>query len=102
MRKKSVYLVMDLINDLVHEDGPAAKAGYSAEVERRDVLRNTARALDKARKAGIAVGFVRVGFSPDYRAVPASSPLFAGARRNGIFKLGTWGTAVHEAVAPKD
>ena len=44
---------------------------------------------------GLPVGFVRVGFSADYRECPPSSPIFSGARKNGIFKLGTWGTEVH-------
>jgi nicotinamidase-related amidase len=45
---------------------------------------------------------VRVGFSADYRECPPASPIFSGARANGIFKLGTWGTQVHDALAPRE
>lgn len=92
---RSIYLVLDMMNDLVHADGPNGKAAYGEQVRSRRVLENTRRAIDKARAAGVPVGFVRVGFSPDYRECPPNSPIFSGARKNGIFKLGTWGTEAH-------
>jgi nicotinamidase-related amidase len=91
----SIYLVLDMENDLVHDDGPNGKAAYGEQARARRIVANTRRALDKARAAGLRIGFVRVGFSPDYRECPAHSPIFAGARKNGIFKLGTWGTEIH-------
>jgi nicotinamidase-related amidase len=97
-----VYLVLDLINDIVHPDGPSGTAGFGAEVRRRQVLENTARALDKARAVGIAIGYVRVGFSPKYIEVSQATPRFVKARENGILQLGNWGTEVHPAVAPEE
>lgn len=91
----SIYLVLDMENDLVHADGPNGKAAYGEQVRARRILENTQRALQKARAAGLRIGFVRVGFSPDYRECPANSPIFSNARKNGIFKLGEWGTQVH-------
>lgn len=99
--KKTLFLVMDMMNDLVAEDGFNA-ATYGVQVKERDVLANTAKAIAAARKAGAKVGYVRVGFSSDYREAPAESPIFSGARRNGIFKLGTWGTAVHDTLKPEE
>ncbi|WP_321946313.1 cysteine hydrolase [Paraburkholderia sp. J10-1] len=93
--KDTIYLVLDMENDLVHADGPNGNAGYAEQVAGRRIIENTRRAIDKARAAGVPVGFVRVGFSPDYRECPPDSPIFSGARKYGIFKLGTWGTAVH-------
>jgi nicotinamidase-related amidase len=91
----SIYLVLDMENDLVHENGPNGKAAYGEQSRARRIVENTRRALDKARAASVRVGFVRVGFSPDYRECPANSPIFSNARKNGIFKLGEWGTEVH-------
>jgi nicotinamidase-related amidase len=91
----SIYLVLDMENDLVHADGPNGKAPYGEQARARRIVENTRRAIDKARAEGVPIGFVRVGFSPDYRECPASSPIFSNARKNGIFKLGTWGTQVH-------
>ena len=97
---KTLFLVMDMMNDLVAEDGFNAQT-YGVQVKERGTLENTARAIAKARAAGVQVGYVRVGFSPDYREAPANSPIFSGARKNGIFQLGTKGTEVHPAVAPE-
>jgi len=99
--KKSLFLVMDMMNDLVAEDGFNAKT-YGVQVKERGVLENTARAIANARAAGVKIGYVRVGFSSDYRECPPASPIFSGARANGIFKLGTPGTEVHPALAPQE
>jgi nicotinamidase-related amidase len=98
--KKTLFLVMDMMNDLVSETGPSA-ATYGVQVRERGVFENTRGALAAARKAGALVGYVRVGFSPDYRECPPASPIFSRARENGLFKLGTPGTAVHDPVKPQ-
>ena len=98
--KPTLFLVMDMMNDLVAEDG-FSKATYGVQVKERGVLANTAAAIAAARAAGAKVGYVRVGFSADYRECPPASPIFSGARANGIFQLGTWGTEVHPALAPQ-
>lgn len=99
---KSIYLVLDMMNDLVHPDGPNGKAPYGEQSRARKIVENTRRAIDKARAAGVPIGFVRVGFSPDYRECPANSPIFSNARKNGIFKLGTWGTETHPDLGQRD
>ena len=97
---KAIYLVLDLINDIVHEDGPFGQQGFGPEVRRRNVLSNTAQALRRARAANIPIGYVRIGFSPGYGECPPGSQRFQKARENGWFQLGGWGTEVHEAAAP--
>ena len=72
----------------------------ASQVAEREVLARTAAAIAAARAAGALVGYVRVGFSPDYREARRASPIFSGARANGIFQLGTPGTEVHPALAP--
>lgn len=98
--KPTLFLVMDMMNDIVAEDGFNAKT-YGVQVKERDVLANTAAGIAAARAAGARIGYVRVGFSSDYRECPPASPIFSGARANGIFQLGTKGTEVHPAVAPQ-
>ncbi len=99
---KSVYLVLDMENDLVAADGPNGKSPLGAQVRERDVVAKTAKAIEKARAAGCAVGFVRVGFSPDYAECPAASPVFAPARANNLFKLGTRGAEIHAQLGKRD
>ena len=72
--KKTLFLVMDMMNDLVAETGPSAST-YVVQVRERGVLENTKAAIAAARKAGAKIGYVRVGFSPDYRECPPSSPI---------------------------
>jgi nicotinamidase-related amidase len=100
---RAALLVMDLVNDLVHVDGPNGPT-YGAEIRRRRVLENTATALTKARASGTLVVFVRVGFDPRAKSkdMPLRSPMLAGLAGTGILNLGAWGTQVHEAVAPID
>jgi nicotinamidase-related amidase len=97
----SMLLVMDMINDLISERGGGANT-YVPQMKQRDVMKNTRAAIDKARAAGALIGYVRVGFSPDYRECPPNSPVFSGARTGGKFKLGTWGTQVHPDLQPQD
>ena len=101
MANNAMFLVCDMINDLVHEDGPNGKKGYGPVLARRNVLANTAEAIRKARAAGVRIGYVRVGFSQDYRECPPRSRIFQGAKKAGLFRLGTWGTEVHPSLAPK-
>lgn len=98
--KKTLFLVMDMMNDLVSADGFNAQT-YGAQVAQRGVLEATAKAIAAARSTAAKIGYVRVGFSSDYREAPEASPIFSGARKNGIFQLGTWGTEVHPALAPQ-
>jgi nicotinamidase-related amidase len=101
MAGPTLFLVMDMINDLVHADSPVAQQRYRMALEARRVLENTAEALRRARAAWARVGYVRIGFSPDYRECPPNSPVFSGSRKAGIFKLGSWGTEVHPDLAPQ-
>ena len=99
--KATLFLVMDMMNDIVAEVGFNAKT-YGVQVKQRDVLANTAKAIAAARDAGVKVAYVRVGFSGDYRECPPASPIFSGARANGIFQLGTHGTQIHPLLAPQE
>lgn len=99
---KSVYLVLDMQNDLVSEDGPNGKTPLGAQVKERRILERTANAIEKARAAGVGIGFVRVGFSPDYAECPAGSPVFAPAKANGLFRLGSSGVEIHPRLGRRD
>ncbi len=102
MPTNTLLLVMDMINDLVHPEGPNGEKGYGPEVQGRDIVTKVAAVIAKARAASVSVGFVRIGFSPDYRECPPDSPIFSKAKEAGLFKLGTWGTKVHPDLAPEE
>ena len=97
MSNDAIYLVCDMENGLIAEGMP-----FAEEAQRRGAVANTKRAIAKARKAGVRIGYVRVGFSPDYRECPMTSPVFSGAAANGLLKLGTRDTEVVPEIAPED
>lgn len=96
----SIYLVLDMQNDLVSVHGPNGKSALGEQVQGRNVVQRTSHAIARARAAGVRIGFVRVGFSPDYRECPVKSPVFGGAPGAGLFRLGGWGAEIHEALKP--
>ena len=98
---RSIYLVLDMVNDLVAEDGPNGKTPLGQQVRGRGIIAKTQTAIQRARAADVPIGFVRIGFSSDYRECPATSAIFSGARQHGLFKLGTKGTEVHADLAPR-
>lgn len=91
----SIYLVLDMMNDLVHADGVNGKTAYGEQVRARGVIEKTRLAIHKARAAGLRIGFVRVGFSPDYRECPPNRwlkrPFATGT--TGTMKSWCWKTA---------
>lgn len=101
MSSNSIYLVLDMQNDLVNGSGPRGHSPLSTQAAQRGIVEKTANAIKKARAAGLRIGFVRVGFSEDYRECSETSPVFKVAKANGIFKLGTWGTEIHPDLAPQ-
>ncbi len=98
---KSIYLVLDMQNDLVHADGASGKAPMQADIQSRQVIQRTASAIAKARAKGIPVAFIRVAFSDDHREANPNSQVFGPIAKNGILKMNVWGGQVHEELAPQ-
>ena len=99
---KSIYLVLDMQNDLVHPDGANGKGPLGEQVQGRNVVENTAQAIAKARAKGIPVAFVRVAFSDDHREANRNSQVFGPIAQNGVLKADSWGGQVHEALGKRD
>lgn len=98
---KSIYLVLDMQNDLIHPEGASGKSPMAEQVQSREIIARTAAAIATARAKGIPVAFVRVAFSDDHREANPASQVFGPIAKNGILKLSQWGSAVHEALAPQ-
>src|SRR5690606_25310001 len=101
-KANALYLVLDMQNDLVHDDGPNGKGPLGEQVRERQIISKTAAAIKKAREAGILVGFVRVGFSEGYPECPPNSQVFSAAPQHGLFKLGAWGTEIHPDLEQRE
>jgi nicotinamidase-related amidase len=70
-------------------------------IEKEALLARTARLVEAARKAGVRVVYVVVGFRPGYPEVSPKNLSFAAIRGSGRFTLGSTGTEVHAAIAPR-
>jgi nicotinamidase-related amidase len=76
-------------------------AGVEMVPSDKDVLlARTATLVEAARKAGMKIIYVVVGFRPGYPEVSPRNHSFAPIRESGRFAEGSPGTEVHPAVAP--
>ncbi|MEW2164749.1 isochorismatase family cysteine hydrolase [Streptomyces sp. NPDC007084] len=97
---RPALLVLDMINELVHPDGHYAHVCRD-QVARRRVIDHTATAIARARSLDIPVIYVVLGYSGHYEDWPSRSILFGPPDPERRFTLGSWGTQVHERLAPK-
>ncbi|HTB22640.1 MAG TPA: isochorismatase family cysteine hydrolase [bacterium] len=90
-RGKSALLVMDYQSAIVD-----MVAGSSPEL-----LPKAARALAAARKAGLKVIYVVIGFRPGFPEIGPGNKSFQALRGSGRFAPGGPGTEVHPSIAPE-
>lgn len=89
--KTSALLVMDFQTAVVEMIATGNEA----------LLARTSKVIESARKAGLRVIYVVVGFRAGYPEVSLRNQSFAPIRESGRFAEGSAGTEVHPAVAPK-
>lgn len=95
-------ILIDFINENVNSKGKMASKGYPDYCKKHNVLSNTQKLLEMFREKQKLIIHVRVGFSPDYKEQPLSSPLFGVANKFGAFKIGEFGDEFCEELKPKD
>ena len=70
-------------------------------IDKDALLERTAKLIDAARKAGMKVIYVVVGFRAGYPEVSPRNASFGPLRESGRFAEGSPGMEVHPAVAPR-
>ena len=98
----TALLAMDFENDLVHEDGAFKDFGFAQMVKHNDVFGKTAGLLEAARRANLKVIHVTVRWRPGHPEINRSAGLFQAVIEANALVEGTWGAAIHDAVAPLD
>jgi biuret amidohydrolase len=93
-------ILIDFINDIVHQQGKLVGKGYVDFANRYGTLDRIQKLLEYTRSQEYKVIHVGIGFSPDYKEQPETSPLFGGAKKIGAFKLGEWGGEFHPKASP--
>ncbi|WP_116963658.1 isochorismatase family cysteine hydrolase [Fastidiosibacter lacustris] len=94
---KKILLVIDFINDIVHENGKLG-TNFSPFLQKYAVLDHANQAISHARKQDILIAHVKVGFSRSYIECPQHSPIFGNAKKFSALMLDTWGTKFHEKI----
>ncbi|MCS7476897.1 cysteine hydrolase family protein [Umezawaea endophytica] len=97
---RPALLVLDMVNELVHPDGHYSHV-CQEQVASRGVIDRARVAIDRARLAGVPVIFVVLGYSDHYEDWPSGSILFGPPDPERRFTLGSWGTRVHDELAPQ-
>jgi nicotinamidase-related amidase len=98
--QRTALLVMDLQNDIIHEDGKGAGAGFARMVKESGILDRTAALMYACRRAGLPVIHVVVQFREGYPEIGRTTRMFGGIRKAGSLKEGSWGAEIHAAVRP--
>jgi nicotinamidase-related amidase len=89
--KTSALLVMDFQTAVVE----------MVATDKDTLLERTAKLIEAARKAGMRIIYVVVGFRPGYPEVSPRNQSFGPIRESGRFAAGSAGTDVHSAVGPQ-
>ena len=99
---QTALLVMDLENDVVHEEGAFKDFGFAQMVKDNDVLGKTNTLLAASRRARVKVIYVSVKFRPGHPEASRSAGLFQAVVSANALVEGTWGAEIHQAVAPQE
>ena len=95
---KSVLVVMDYMNEIIHPQGKLSGKGYAKFQEEHKTLERVNQAIDYARSKDMEIVFVKLGFSQDYKEHNEESILIGSAKKFGALKLGTWATEFEQSL----
>ncbi len=94
----TALILIDFINEIVHEDGKLASKGYSDFIKNKNIFHNLSSLVRKIREQKILIIHVKLGFSANYIEQPKLSPLFGKANEFKALTLNDWGTEFHEQL----
>lgn len=102
MSKRKALFVLDVINELVHQDGSVGKDGYYEQAHNKKIIANIQKVIDVCRANQTPIYYVIVGFSKDYKEWSSNTKLFKNVKCKKQAILGTWATQIHASVAPRE
>jgi nicotinamidase-related amidase len=97
----SALILLDLQNEMVDPKGKIGGGGLAQVVADRKVLENAQTALGAARRAALAIVYVRLGFRADYSDALSVAPRITKLKAHGAAILGSWGSEFPSAIAPQ-
>jgi len=100
-KDRTALLVMDVQNDIVHEDGKYKPFGNPAHAKERNIFDKIEAVLDKAREEDLKVIHVKFGMR-DFEAEMEGchAPILAAVAGMRACDLDDWGGEIYETFTP--
>jgi nicotinamidase-related amidase len=100
--KTSAVVLIEYQNDFTSEGG-ALHGAVAAVMDKTDMLANTKRVVDAARKAGVPVMHAPITFAKGYGEISAHPyGILKGVVDGECFVKDSWGAAIIDELAPQD
>jgi nicotinamidase-related amidase len=96
----TVVLPLHLQNEVIHPEG-AIHAGFGGPEASREAFLAAARAvLDRSRRAGLPIVYVRMAFQPGGTDLPENCELYRTVKRSEAMREGSWGVEFMAGLEP--
>jgi len=100
-KPQTALLIMDVQNDIVHEDGKYKDFGTPVHAKEQNIFQNIKKVLDKARLVGIKVVHVKFGMRDFEAEVKGNhTPILDAVSNLKACDLNTWGGDIYELLKP--
>ena len=98
---KTALLVMDVQNDIVHENGKYKDFGSPAHAKERHIFEHIQKVLEKAREVGLKVVYVKFGMRDSEKELEGNhTPILEAVASLKACDLNSWGGEIHESIKP--
>jgi nicotinamidase-related amidase len=98
--KDTALIVIDYINDIVHEKGKMASC--AKYVKENNVIDKVNTALKNARKKNYSIIHIQLGHDKDYNTCCKTNAMFNVIEERQAFILGSWGTEFYADIDIND
>lgn len=103
MKENSALILIDFVNEIVHEDGNISKKGYNKFIQENNTFEKVNDWIKKTRKKNIPVIWVRVCFEKDYsNHFLKNSKVLGKAPEYKILQDGSWSARIHKELDARE
>ena len=99
-KERTALLIMDMQNDIVHEQGRFAGFGFPQMAKENNIIAKIGLCADATRRAKVPVIYVTIVRREDYRDAIPNSGLFKATKELGALKEGSWGAQIIDELKP--
>jgi len=97
-KEGSAIIVIDMQNDILNENGGASEFGIWKHAKAKNLVKNTATAIEKGRNAGIPIIYIKSFYRPEF--LP-DTKMGKFIKASGAFKKGSFGSQIIAELSPQ-